>query len=415
MKVIVIGAGIGGLALALELNKAGIDVQVFESVKTLTPLGVGINVLPHAMRNLTRLGVAEALCEVAIETRELVYYNQFGQRVGGEPRGRFAGYESPQLSIHRGELQMVLLHEVQRRLGKDAVVTGHHLESFRETADGKVVAHFVNRETGEPAGEATGDALIAADGIHSMVRAHFYPEEGAPRWNGEIFWRATTVGEPFLTGASMSIAGHARRRFMAYPISRKLADQGKALINWVACLRVDPGQGYRRENWNRSGTIDDFFHHFGDWRFDWLDIPSVIKNAEVVLEYPCVDRDPVERWTFGRVTLLGDAAHAMYPMGSNGASQSILDAECLANELKSGKDIPSALQAYEAKRREVTAQIVYRNRNEGPSVVLSIAEQRAPNGFQDGKSVISPREFDEISSGYKQLTGSDLASVNRPA
>jgi 2-polyprenyl-6-methoxyphenol hydroxylase-like FAD-dependent oxidoreductase len=414
MKVLVIGGGIGGLTLALELHTAGIPVQVFESVETLSPLGVGINVLPHAMRNLTRLGVADALCDVAIETRELVYYNHLGQKVGGEPRGRYAGYDVPQLSIHRGELQMVLLHEVQRRLGQDAVLTGHHLADFHETNDGKVVARFVNRETKQRVGEAVGDLLVAADGIHSTVRAHFYPDEGAPKWNGEIFWRAVTVGAPFLTGASMSIAGDSKRRFMAYPISRKLADEGKTLINWVACLRVDPAKGYRRENWNRSGSVDDFIGYFENWHFDWLDVPAVIKGAEVVLEYPCVDRDPIDRWTFGRVTLLGDAAHAMYPMGSNGASQSILDAECLALALKNHAGVTEALAAYEAQRRPVTSEIVMRNRAEGPSVVLSIAEQRAPNGFPNGESVISPSEYEEISSSYKKLAGFDRATVNNP-
>jgi flavin-dependent dehydrogenase len=210
----------------------------------------------------------------------------------------------------------------------------------------------------------------------------------------------------------MSIAGDSKRRFMAYPISRKLADEGKALINWVACLRVDPAKGYRRENWNRSGSVDDFIGYFENWHFDWLDVPAVIKGAEVVLEYPCVDRDPIDRWTFGRVTLLGDAAHAMYPMGSNGASQSILDAECLALALKNHEGVTEALAVYEAQRRPVTSEIVMRNRAEGPSVVLSIAEQRAPNGFPDGESVISPSEYEEISSSYKKLAGFDRATVN---
>ncbi len=414
MKVLIVGAGIGGLSLALELHRAGIEATVYELVRELRPLGVGINLLPHAMRNLTSLGVAERLEAVAIETQELVYFNRFGQKIGGEPRGRAAGYDVPQLSIHRGEVQMALLDEARKRLGEDRVVTGHHLADFRETADGQVVAHFIDQRTGEPVGEASGDVLVAADGIHSTVRAHFYPEEGPPKWNGEIFWRATTVGEPFLTGASMSLAGNSQRRFMAYPISRKLADQGKSLINWVACVKVDPAEGYRREDWNRSGTADDFIRHFEDWHFDWLDIPALIRGAETVLEYPCVDRDPVDRWTFGRVTLLGDAAHAMYPMGSNGASQSILDAECLAKALaSSGSDPRQALADYESTRRPPTTQIVLRNRQDGPSIVLSIAEERAPDGFKDGVSAIPPEEFAEISNGYKKLAGFDHASVNR--
>jgi 2-polyprenyl-6-methoxyphenol hydroxylase-like FAD-dependent oxidoreductase len=363
MRVMIAGGGIGGLVAALSLHDAGIDATVFEAVGEIRPLGVGINLLPHAVRELSELGLAERLDAVAIRTRELVYVNKFGQTIWREDRGLDAGYRWPQFSIHRGTLQMLLLEAVRARLGADAVRTDRRLVAFED--DGRRVrATFEDRTGTRHQDEA--DVLIGADGIHSAVRRAFYPEEGAPIWNGAVLWRATTEAEPFLGGRSMVMAGHQVQKFVCYPISGELAQRGRSLVNWIAELRFDPSRGWRREDWNRPGRVEDFLPRFEAWNFGWLDAPSLIRGAAAVYEYPMVDRDPVERWSFGRVTLLGDAAHPMYPIGSNGASQAILDARVLAHRLATSGDPVEALAAYDAERRPGTARIVLANRAKRP-------------------------------------------------
>lgn len=411
MKVLIIGAGIGGLTAALELERAGIEAHVFESVAEVRPLGVGINLLPHAIKNLTRLGLLETLLQTGLETKDLSYYNKYGQRIWSEPRGRAAGYNVPQLSIHRGELQMILMAAARERLGA-RVHTGKHLRAFRETPDGTVITEFVDRESGILVGEETGDVLVAADGINSTVRSSFYPNEGAPIWNGVLFWRAATETEPFLGGRSMIMAGHPKQKFVAYPMSQKHAVRGTSLVNWIAELWFDPSLGFKRQDWNRRGNTGDFLPAFRSWDFEWLNIPKLIEQTTDVYEFPCVDRDPLPRWTFGRVTLLGDAAHPMYPMGSNGSSQAILDGRALANALSTHPRIEDALDSYEQTRRAATTKIVLSNRQSGPERVMGVVEDRSPNGFTDLDTVISHRELQEIADKYKVMTGSDAESVN---
>jgi 2-polyprenyl-6-methoxyphenol hydroxylase-like FAD-dependent oxidoreductase len=411
MKVLIIGGGIGGLVAALELEKVGIEAHVFESVHEVRPLGVGINLLPHAVKNLFRLGLLETLMETGLETKELSYFNKYGQRIWREPRGRDAGYKVPQLSIHRGELQMILMNAARDRLG-DRIQTGRHLDSFRQTSDGKVVARFIDRSTGTLVSEENGDVLIGADGIHSIVRQHFYPGEGPPKWNGVLFWRAATEVEPFLGGRAMIMAGHPKQKFVAYPMSQKHALRGTSLVNWIAELWFDPFGGFDREDWNRRGNIKDFLSSFRSWNFDWLDIPRLIERTSDVYEFPCVDRDPLPRWTFGRATLLGDAAHPMYPMGSNGSSQAILDGRALAEALSTHSRIEDGLSSYEQARRLATERIVLSNRQSGPEKVMGIVEDRSPEGFTDLETVISHRELQEIADQYKVMTGSDPKTVN---
>ena len=415
MRVLIAGGGIGGLTAALELHRVGIEVDVFESVPEIRALGVGINLLPHAVRILSELDLLPELRSTGIETLDLTYFNKFGQKIWTEPRGVAAGYKWPQFSIHRGELQMLLLSAVSKRLGTDRVHTNHHLKSFRETSDGKIEAHFIDRATGEDRGVYEGSALIGADGIQSTVRAKLYPEEGPPKWNGLIFWRGTVIAKPFLSGRSMFMAGYPDRKFIAYPISKKVSDESDgalALINWNIDVRVKNASMLKQEDWNRSGNINDFLHLFETWKFDWVDVPSLINGAKSVFEFPCVDRDPLDRWSFGRVTLLGDAAHPMYPMGSNGASQSIRDARALAEALKSNGDVPDALLAYDGVRRPATSQVVLSNRQSGPERVMAIAEDRAPGGFKDIHSVIPKGELEQIASHYKRLAGFDHERVN---
>ncbi len=411
MTVLIAGGGIAGLTLALSLHQIGVECRVFESTDSIQPLGVGINTLPHAVRELSELGLQDQLAATAIPTAELAYFSKRGQRIWSEPRGVAAGYNWPQFSIHRGVLQMILLDAVRQRLGPDSVVTAHHLTGWDETTTG-IRAHFTNRRTGEPAGSAEGSLLIAADGIHSAVRAGLYPDEGPPVWNGAILWRGVTSAKPFLTGRSMIMAGHEFQKFVAYPISRAAADKGEATINWIAERKFRADHAWRREDWNRAGRLEEFLPHFSTWRFDWLDVPAIIQAAEHCYEYPMVDRDPVDRWTFGRVTLLGDAAHAMYPIGSNGASQGILDARVLAREVQTHGPTEQALRAYEAERRPATSRIVLANRGNGPEQVMQLVEQRAPNGFDRIEDVLTPEELEGTAAAYKRVAGFDKDALN---
>ncbi len=407
MTVLIIGAGIGGLTTALSLHQIGVDVRVFESAEEIRPLGVGINTLPHAVRELTELGLQDELAATAIATSELAYYSKHGQQIWSEPRGKAAGYNWPQFSIHRGELQMILLRAAEARIGRERILTGHHLTHWEETGDG-VRAWFQNRD--EP---VEGTLLIAADGIHSAVRAKLYPDEGAPIWNGAILWRGVTENAaPYLTGRTMIMAGHEFQKFVCYPISKAAEDQGKATINWIAERKFDPDHEWRREDWNRPGQLDEFLPQFESWTFDWLDVPGLIRAADRCFEYPMVDRDPLPRWTHGRVTLLGDAAHAMYPIGSNGASQAILDARVLTREIRARGMNEAALTAYDEERRPATAKIVLANRGNGPEQVMQLVEQRAPDGYEKIEDVLNPEELAGTAANYKKIAGFDVTTLN---
>ena len=408
-SAIIVGGGIGGLATALKLHRVGVLVKVFESVETIKALGVGINLLPHSVKVLTELGLSEELEKTGLPTAELMYVNKFGKKIWQEDRGLAAGYKWPQYSIHRGELQMLLLNAVKEQLGEEAVFTGHHLTSFENEADG-VVAHFENKKTGEHIGTYRADILIAADGIHSVVRKHFYPNEGLPKYSGRILWRGVTESTPYLTGRSMIMAGYQDQKFVSYPISPELAKEGRSLVNWIAELSIDEMPD--RADWNKEIDKEKFAPAFKNWDFGWLNVPKIIEEAKAVYEFPMVDRDPLPQWTFGRVTLLGDAAHPMYPIGSNGASQAILDADALGRVIEGQPDAELALKEYEALRLDATANIVLTNRQNGPEQVMQIVEDRAPNGFENLNDVISYEELAQIANKYKQIAGFDKESLN---
>jgi 2-polyprenyl-6-methoxyphenol hydroxylase-like FAD-dependent oxidoreductase len=411
MTVLIAGGGIGGLTLALSLHQIGVPCRVFESVPALRPLGVGINVLPHAVRELIELGLLDRLDAAGVRTRELAFFSKHGKPIWSEPRGLEAGYKWPQFSIHRGTLQQILLDAATERLGADNILTSHHLAGWTEAADG-IRADFIDKATGQSAGSHDGNLLIAADGIHSAIREKLYPQEGPPIWNGRILWRGITTANAFLTGRTMIMAGHEILKFVCYPISREPDADGKFQINWVAERHMPPTYQWRREDYNRTARLEEFLPWFESWAFDWLDVPGLIRNCPHAYEYPLVDRDPLDRWTFGRVTLMGDAAHPMYPIGSNGASQAILDARVLTREILARGETTAALDAYEAERRPATTELVKLNRRNGPEQVMQLVEERAPDGFNVVTDVLSRQELEDIAANYKRVAGFQVEGLN---
>ena len=399
MKITIAGAGIAGLATALALDADGHDIEIFEAVQEIKPLGVGINLLPHAAAILNGLGVLDDLLKSGVATSELGYFNRYGQKIWSESRGLYAGQKAPQVSIARGELQRILLHHVQERLGESRIHSGHRLVNFSNKKD-QAFAIFSTPSSNELT--VHSDILICADGIHSAARAQLYPDEGAPLYSGRLLWRATTMAPPFLSGSSMIMAGHEDQKFVCYPIE-SCGEDGLQKINWIAELRRPLLRN--PEDWNRKGDISDFYDEFVDWNFDWLDVPRLITGAEQIYEYPMVDRTPVNSWTEKRVTLLGDSAHPMYPIGSNGASQAILDAADLSEALREVADPEGALLAYENSRLPKTSSIVIANRGNGPEQCMQLAEERAPNGFAKLEDVFLPGELRAIADRYKLVTG----------
>ncbi len=409
-EVLIVGGGIAGLATALSLHAEGIDVAVRESVPEIQPLGVGINLLPHAIRELDALGVLDELESVGIASTTLAYFSARGQLIWKESRGRAAGYQWPQLSLHRGTLQMVLHHTAVERLGADRVVPGRHLTAI-DHHDSGATAHFECRDGSGDTESVDAAILVAADGIHSTVRQQRFPHEGMPLWNGALLWRGAVEYDPILDGRTMVWAGHPDQKFVAYPI-RDLGN-GKQLVNFIAEYRTDDRELLEREDWNRAGNLDDFAPRFDDWVFDWLDIPELLRSAPGTFLFPMVDRDPLDHWTEGRVTLIGDAAHPMYPIGSNGASQGILDARVLAGCIRSHRNDPDrALAVYEAHRRPATSAIVLANRGLGPEMPMRLVHERAPEGFNHIDDVISPEEILEVTNGYRRTAGFALEALS---
>jgi len=407
LDILIAGGGIGGLTAALALQARGHRVRVCEATPQLKPLGVGINLLPHAVAVLDGLGLLPALQAMAVPTSALVFANRHGQAIYRDARGLGGGYSHPQLSIHRGELQLLLWREAAERLGEARLLSGQRVLAAR-TEGARVVAQLQASDGSHS--ELSADLLIGADGIHSALRRQFYPDEGAPRWNGMMMWRGTSRARPFLDGRTMVQAGHRRAKFVVYPIA-PVADDGLQLINWICDRRLrEDGFGGglsapSREDWSKPGSLDDLLPTFGSWHFDWLDVPALIRSATQLLEWPMVDRDPLPRWRHGRITLLGDAAHPMYPIGSNGATQAILDADCLAQALQQGATPEAALDAYEAQRLPMCARIVEMNRQEGLDAILDLVEERAPAGFKRLEDVIDPAEIDALVRRYKAAAG----------
>jgi 2-polyprenyl-6-methoxyphenol hydroxylase-like FAD-dependent oxidoreductase len=412
--VVIAGGGIGGLTAALSLHRAGLPVRVFESVDRIQALGVGINLLPHAVRELDALGLADELAVNGLTPTTLAYFTKRGEPIWDEPRGLAAGYRWPQISIHRGLLHTILHAAAVSAIGADRIHTGCHLERIAAGHD-KVEATFVDRRTGAVNATANGSMLIACDGIHSVARRHFYPDEGMPKWNGSLLWRGLADGPRVFDGRTMIWAGHPRQKFVLYPLLDLPA--GRQQLNFIAELRTDDTELLEREDWNQPGDLADFLPQFETWKFPWLDVPSLIASAPGTFLFPMVDRDPVDRWSFGRLTLLGDAAHPMYPIGSNGASQAILDARTLTGCLLSyPDDVEQALLRYDEERRPATSAIVLANRGLGPELPMQLVEERAPEGFQSLSDVITPEEILDVTDGYRKMAGFSLQQLHdRPS
>jgi 2-polyprenyl-6-methoxyphenol hydroxylase-like FAD-dependent oxidoreductase len=404
MKIIIAGAGIGGLVTALMLHQRGLRAEVYEQSTTVHEVGVGINTLPHAIRELAELGLLAALDDVGVRTRELIYYNRQGQPVWQELRGTDAGHPVPQFSIHRGRLKTVIANAVRERMGPDAVRTGLSLAGFLQD-EGGVTAHFTDSNLGGSGRTVRGDVLICADGIHSVGRGRFYPDEGPPSWNGVLMWRGATEWPVWKDGRTMAVGGGMGAKFVLYPIGG--VHDGRQLTNWVVNIKVADGSVTPppKESWSRRAHLADVLPYARRFVIPDFDVESLVRATPTCFEYPMCDRDPLPRWTFGRVTLLGDAAHPMYPVGSNGASQAILDARALADALARAEHPAAALWAYERERRPMTAEVVRLNRAGGPERVIDEVEKRAPAGFDDIDSILSRAERQAVVRGYANTAG----------
>ena len=415
MEILIIGGGIGGLTLALQLYSARVParITICEAMAVMKPLGVGINLLPHAMRELTALGLQDALRKVAVEPKEFAYFTHNGQFILSEPCGLRAGYDVPHFSIHRGDLHMVLYEAVRERLGPDVIRLDHRCVAVSQD-DARATAQFVDGD-GRILSPHHADIIIACDGIHSTVRKQFYPNEGPPVFHGINLWRGVIRAKPFLTGGSITRIGglFTTNKLLFYPIRNNIDDEGNQLINFTVEVVTDQ---YDAVDWSLSGRLEDFYPIFKDWSFDWLDAAGMLRNADFILTLPMIDRDPIARWSFGRITLLGDAAHPMYPRGGNGGAQAILDGSTITKLLQSANDPVGALKAYEQKRIPSTSAIVLENRTAPPDLIIDTVE-RLTGGkrFNKIEDVISVQELLDISQNYQRLAGWDVKSVARTA
>ncbi|MBD1545413.1 flavin-dependent oxidoreductase [Roseibium aggregatum] len=395
-EIAIAGAGIGGLTAALCLAEKGFDVRVFEAVPELKPLGVGINLMPHSSRVLHDLGLGEGLDEIAIRTRCIEYRTRYGHLIQSDPRNVEAGFSAPQYSIHRGELQFLLLEAVRERLGPDAVQANKAVEGFWQTGD-RVTVDFADGTTHDC------DLLIGAEGLRSKVRQQLHPDEGPLCYEGTMMFRGAVETDIIGDGRTMVIAGNHDVKFVTYPISERLRKKGRALTNWVAEVRHDKPRHIQDADWSRGVTID-FIREFEGFQMADMNVVEILKATKNVTEFPMVDRDPLPFWSKGRVSLLGDAAHPMYPMGANGASQAILDAEVLADELAKNPG-PAGLKAYEEIRRPFTANVVLTNRKGGPEQVLDIADARVKGPDDRIEDLITQEELEQVAANYRNVSG----------
>jgi 5-methylphenazine-1-carboxylate 1-monooxygenase len=409
--VVIAGGGIGGLATALTLHQIGVPCIVFEAVREMRPLGVGINLQPNAVRELYDLGITEQdLDRVGLPAKEWALVGLNGNDIYSESRGLLAGYNWPQYAVHRGYFHMLLHEKVVERVGPKAVRLGSRVIGYRKHADGTVSALI--EEADGSTSEASGTLLIGADGIHSVVRAQMHPAQPPIHWGGAVMWRGTTWAKPIRSGSSFVGLGTHRQRMVFYPISHPDPQTGLAIINWIAEVTMDNAEGWKQRGWFRQVSVDDFLHHFANWTWDWLDVPALIRQANTVFENPMIDRDPVSTWQDGPVALLGDAAHAMYPTGSNGGSQAIVDARVLGAAIVEHGVTQEALAAYDNKLCGPISQLILRNRGAGPFGLLNTVDERCGGTFDNIDDVIPPEERAEFMAGYKAAAGFAIEKLN---
>ncbi|MAM60194.1 flavin-dependent oxidoreductase [Maritimibacter sp. UBA3975] len=409
-RVMIAGGGIGGLATALTLHQIGVDCVVFEGVRELKPLGVGINIQPNAVRELYDLGIGQdALDRVGVPAKEWALVGLNGNDIYSEERGTFAGYDWPQYAVHRGQFHMLLADTFMERAGAGALELGARVTGYRNNADGTVTA-FVETEAGTR--EETGSLLIGADGIHSQLRAQMHPDQPPINWGGAIMWRGTTVAKPIRSGSSFVGLGTHRHRMVIYPISHPDPDTGLALINWIAEMTVDPASGWEKSGWFRPVEIEEFADNFEGFKYDWLDVPEMLRKADVAYENPMIDRDPIDCWVDGAVALMGDAAHAMYPTGSNGASQAVIDARVLGAKLVEHGVTPAALTAYDAQMAGPIGEVVLRNRGAGPFGLLNMVDERCGGEFDNIDDVIPEAERRDFMAKYQAAAGFAREALN---
>lgn len=408
VNVAIIGGGICGLALALSLHRRGIDCRVYERAPEIRPLGVGITMLPHAMRELTALGLHQTVLATGIENRESAFFNRFGQLIYKELRGRFAGYDVPEVGIHRGRLHMILADAVRDRLGAAALLTNHECLDVTQDDQG-VTLDFKDTASGTALDNVRADVVIACDGVNSAIRRRFYPNEKLA-FAGINSWRGVTRRKPIFDGRTYIRVGSIRTgKIVIYPIVDNVDDEGNQLINWMADIKRDT---FVQNDWNQPGKLTDFLPVYADWNFDWLDVAEMIRNADQILEYPMVDKDPVDAWTFGRVTLAGDAAHPMYPRGSNGAAQGLIDARTLADALQANPVATDALKAYESARVKAAANVVRTNREFPPDFInTKVEELVGDKPFANLDDYISQDDLRALAENYKRVAGFSLADV----
>jgi 2-polyprenyl-6-methoxyphenol hydroxylase-like FAD-dependent oxidoreductase len=407
--VMIAGGGIGGLAAALTLHQIGLPCVVFEKVRRPRPLGVGINLQPNAVRELIDLGIGtDQLDRIGLPAREWALVGLNGNDIYAEPRGLEAGYRWPQYAVHRGRLHMLLLDTFRARAGDAAFRGGCEVAGYRNNPDGTVTALV---DTAEGREECTGALLIGAEGIHSPLRAQMHPGQPPIHWGGAVMWRGTARARPIRSGASFVGLGTHAHRMVIYPISEP-DETGLAETNWIAERTLDPAQGWQGTGWFEPVPVASFAHHFEQFRYDWLDVPALLAASEVAYENPMIDRDPIPTWVDGRVALLGDAAHAMYPTGSNGASQAVIDARTLGAMLLAHGPTPEALAAYDARLAGPVGELVLRNRGAGPFGLLNLVDERCGGVFDDIDAVIPPAERTEFMAGYKAAAGFAVEQLN---
>jgi 2-polyprenyl-6-methoxyphenol hydroxylase-like FAD-dependent oxidoreductase len=409
-KVIIAGGGIGGLTLALTLHQIGVPFLVLETSHTMRPLGVGINIQPNAVRELFELGLtSEVLGTIGVPAKEWALVGLNGREVYSEKRGLDAGYNWPQFAAHRGELLMLLYRTLIERAGAESVMLDARVDKYLKRPSGEVDVSV--RGSDGSRFQISGRLLIGADGIHSAVRAQMHPDQPPIHWGGAIMWRGTVRAKPLRTESSFIGLGTHQHRMVIYPISKPAAD-GTVLTNWIAELTVDRNEGWLGNNWFKEVPIESFAHHFESFRYDWLDVPTMLNKSECGYMNPMIDRDPVATWVDGPVALMGDAAHAMYPTGSNGASQAIVDARVIGAAILTRGLTPDALKLYDNQLCKKVSELVLRNRLAGPFGLLDILNDRCGGVFENIDTIIPLEERNEFMSKYKAAAGFAIEALN---